>query len=330
MKKIQIKLVGILIAIIVVTIIFPIQVLGANENLQIVQTNEERYIIYIKDIADTKFEFAITQNPEEIDIDFQQSEIDGEGNQVVFITKEKYNEIKEKENYLFIRKDGEIVIEGQNLDFSEMFTTKQMQEVEQTTKRIITEVKSDIIETDEDVDGVKVKVTVGGLKIIGNEDSTYYYSSTKLPSEQYSKLKELADRINQEYEKIDMYSRIELAKQFYDLYESLGQEQNWQEVKDYTVMQPSDAKKDEQYIVYLKEVDANQNEKIDVKFMTSYREENEEKIPGRTETKIVKETAKLPITGDSMILFVIVAVILAVAILVFIRMKRLQEQKVEK
>lgn len=330
MKKIQTKLVGILIAIIAATIIFPIQVLGANENLQIVQTNEGRYIIYIKDLADTKFEFAITQNPEEIDIDFQQSEIDGEGNQVVFITKEKYNEIKENENYLFIRKDGEIVIKGQKLDFSEIFTTKQMQEVEQTTKRIITEVKSDIIERDEEVDGVKVKVTVGGLKIIGNEDSTYYYASTKLPSEQYSTLKELADKINEEYEKMDMYSRIELAKQFYDLYETLSQEQNWQEVKDFTVMQPSDAKKDEQYIVYLKEVDANQNEKIDVKFMTSYREENEEKIPGRTETKIVQETAKLPITGDSMILFVIVAVILVVAILVFIRMKRLQEQKVEK
>ena len=70
-----------------------------------------------------------------------------------------------------------------------------------------------------------------------------------------------------------------------------------------------------------------QNEIIDMKLMTSYREDEEEKIPGRTETKVVKETSKLPITGDSIILFVILGVILFVAILVFIRMKKLQNEK---
>ena len=80
----------------------------------------------------------------------------------------------------------------------------------------------------------------------------------------------------------------------------------------------------EQYVVYLKKVDEDKTETIDLKIMTSYREDEEEKIPGRTETKIVKETTKLPITGDSIILFVILAAIILVAIIVFVRMKKLQ------
>ena len=92
-------------------------------------------------------------------------------------------------------------------------------------------------------------------------------------------------------------------------------------------MQPDDAQKGEQYVVYLKEVNGNQEEITDVRIMTSYREYEEEKIPGRTETKIVKETAKLPITGESIILFVILAAILFVAIIVFVRMKKLQNKE---
>ena len=61
--------------------------------------------------------------------------------------------------------------------------------------------------------------------------------------------------------------------------------------------------------------------------MTSYREDEEEKIPGKTETKIVQETAKLPITGDSIILFAILAVIVLALILIFVRMKKLQNKE---
>ena len=97
-----------------------------------------------------------------------------------------------------------------------------------------------------------------------------------------------------------------------------------------TVMQPNDAQKGEQYVVYLKKLDEDGNETIDVKLMTSYREDEEEKIPGKTETRVVKETAKLPITGDSIILFVVLAAIVIIAIIVFIRMKKLQNKENKK
>ena len=124
-----------------------------------------------------------------------------------------------------------------------------------------------------------------------------------------------------------MYSKIELTKQFYNLDETLANQQEWREVSDYTIMQPNDAQKGEQYVVYIKEVDENQNEIVDVKFMTSYREDEEEKIPGRTENKIVKETTKLPITGDSMVLFVILLAIIVVIVVVLVRMKKMKNQE---
>lgn len=329
MKKIQLKLVVVIMAILIMLFVLPMQVFGTNEELQIVKTDNQEYIIYIKDLQSLSFEFAITQSLEtkEFDRNYLKSVEDDNGNQVAFITKEKYEELNGQKNYLFVKKDGKLIIEGKELNFDNSFLKENIKKVEMTSKKIETQTVTDIIEKDEEVNGVNVKITIGGLKITAKENVDYFYSITKLPSDQYDTLKKLADRINADYENIDMYSKIELAKQFYNLNESLVDKQEWQKVIDYTIMQPNDAKKGEQYVVYIKEVDENQNEIIDVKFMTSYREDEEEKIPGRTENKVVKETTKLPITGDSMILFVLLVAIIAVAALVFVRMKKLQNQE---
>lgn len=331
MEKIQVKLVLIIIAIFAMLFLLPIQVLGTNEEMQMIKTNDEDYIIYIKELQNTSFEFAITQSfdTEEIDRNYQSAE-DGSGNHVVFIAKERYQEISGKSNYLFVKKDGKLIIEGKKLDFSQFFTTQNMEQVELTSRKIETQLVTDIIEKDEEINGVKVRITIGGLKIKAKENSSYYYAITKLPLERYDNLKELADKINTDYEKSDMYSKIDISKQFYSLSNDLANEQVWKQVDNYTILQPSDAKKGDQYVVYIKEVDENQNETVDVKFMTSYREDEEEKIPGRTENKIVKETTKLPITGDTIILFVILAVIVAATVIVFIRMKKLQNARTDR
>lgn len=329
MEKNQLKLVVVIIVMLIMLFVLPMQVLGTNEELQIVKTDDEDYIIYIKDLQSSLFEFAITQSLDinEFDRNYLKSVEDDNGNQVAFITKEKYEGLNAQKNYLFVKKDGKLIIEGRELDFDNVFLKDNVKKVEMTSKKIETQIVTDIIEKDEEVNGVNVKITVGGLKIIAKKNADYYYSITKLPSEQYDILKELADKINTDYENIDMYSKIELSKQFYNLYESLANEQKWQKVNDYTIMQPNEAQKGEQYVVYIKEVDENQNETVDVKFMTSYREDEEEKIPGRTENKIVKETTKLPITGDSMILFLLLVAIIAVAAIVFAKMKKLQNQE---
>lgn len=331
MKKIGLKLTGIVFTLIIVALLVPTKVLGADLGLQIVKT-EQDYIIYVKDLAETEFDFAISDkdNATEMELNYINSVGDGEGNQVAFVTQTKYNNelSTNAHNYLYIKTTEGVQVE--EINFSDAFDKVKMEEVETTTKRIETEVVTDIIEKDEEIEGVKVKVTVGGLKITDSEKADYYYAFTKLPTEKYSELMKLAEKINSDYNTMDMYTRIETAKQFYNLYHELEGIQNWVEVENMTVMQPNDAQKGEQYVVYLKKVDEDGNETIDVKLMTSYREDQEEKIPGRQETKVVKETAKLPITGDSIILFVVLVTIVIIAIIVFIRMKKLQNKESKK
>lgn len=332
MKKIQLKFVVVMMTMLAILFILQIRVFGADVELQIIKNDDGSYIIYVKELQSSVFEFAITQSldTKEIDRNYLKSVVDDNGNQVAFITQDKYGELKGQKNYLFVKKNGELIVEGKELDFDKAFLKENMKEVELTSKKIQTQLVTNIIEKDEQINGVDVKITVGGLKVTEKEDVEYYYSITKLPSDKYDTLKELAYKISTDYKDIDMYSKIELAKQFYNLYKILVNEQEWHKINNYTIMQPSDAKKDEQYVVYIKEVDKNQNEITDVKFMTSYREDEEEKIPGRTENKIVKQTTKLPITGDNIILFVVLLSIVAVTVVVFTRIKKLQRQKDEK
>ena len=52
MKKFELKLTGVVIALIIIALLIPTKVLGANEELQIVKT-EQDYIIYVKKLAKT-------------------------------------------------------------------------------------------------------------------------------------------------------------------------------------------------------------------------------------------------------------------------------------
>lgn len=318
------------LTLVVLVLVAPTYVVGKNTTntevqTQIINTKTGDYIIYIKGLLDKEFSYEISNNANasEIDLSYINSVKDEDGNNVALITEGKNAKLEENaKTYLYVKTEEGVLTTEINLE--EAFKQEEMEEVEKTTTRIETEVQTDITKKDEEVNGVKVKVTVGGLKILDETNSDFYYGRTKLPATGYTELVELANKINDEYDEMDMYTKIETAKEFHTLYTSLAEKQEWTKVENKTIMQPEEAQKDEQYVVYLKKVDEDKKETIDLKIMTSYREDEEEKIPGRTETKIVKETTKLPITGDSIILFVILAAIILVAIIVFVRMKKLQ------
>lgn len=330
MKGLQVKFMTAVLIVILVALIIPANVFATEANIQVVKTEDNNYIIYVKDLANTEFKFAIatTEDATETELDYINSVTDGdeEENQVALIEKTKVNS---GTNYIYIKTDAGTTINA--VDFSEnsvqIFDIKKMQMVETTTNRIRTELLTNLEERNEVVDGIQYTQTVGGLKIVDEENATYFYESVKLPAEKYSELKELADKLNSEYESKDMYSKIEFAKEFYNLYEELINQATWESVDNMEIRQPSDAQKDEQYVVLLKKVAENGTETYDAKFMISYREDEEEKIPGRTETKVVQETTKLPITGDSIVLFGVLAVIVIALILVFVRMKKLQSKE---
>lgn len=328
MKGLQIKFMTAVLIVILVALTIPVNVFAAEADMQVVKTEDNNYIIYVKDLANTEFKFAIAtrEDATEAELDYINSVTDGEGNQVALLEHTKVNS---GTNYIYIKTDEGTTINA--VDFSEtstqVFDIAKMQTVETTTNRIRTELLTNLEERNEVIDGVQYTETVGGLKIVDEENVTYFYESVKLPAEKYSELKELADKLNSEYESKDMYSKIEFAKEFYNLYEELINQATWEAVDNMVIRQPINAQKDDQYVVLLKKVTEDGTETYDAKFMISYREDEEEKIPESTETKVVQETTKLPITGDSIVLFVILAVIVLALILVFVRMKKLQSKE---
>ena len=270
MKKI--RKISIVIAMIIIAILMPITIFAANEDIQIVKT-EKDFLIYIKGLQEKEFDFAISnkENATELELDYINAIEDEEKNKVAFVTLEKYNnELKLNEkNYLYVKIAEEV--KCKELNFEDAFDKTKMEEVERTTYRIKTKVITDIIEQDEEVNGVKIKTTVGGLEITDLKEAEYFYSYTKLPVNKYSELMGLVEKINKEYNEMDMYSRIDTAKQFYNLYTELAKEQKWIKVENLTIMQPNEAQDGEQYVVYIKKVDKDESETIDVKLMTSYR-----------------------------------------------------------
>ena len=76
----------------------------------------------------------------------------------------------------------------------------------------------------------------------------------------------------------------------------------------------------------LKKVAKDGTTTYDAKFMKTYNSENEEMAPASTKEVKTQETSKLPITGDSVALFVLLAVLVVIAIVVFIRIKKLNKK----
>lgn len=323
MKKLKSKLIGLVVVMLIATFILPMQVLAANEdlqkqneNLQIVKT-EGKYIVYVKDLNE-KFKYTISESQidtsNELALGNVISTTDEAGNHVAVIT-----DANAKYFYLTTDKGVKEI----KLDLNDSFDKTAMEEVEKTTERIPTKVIQGIVEKDGEIneEGRKITVTVGGLEIVDKEGS-YKYALTKLPKEKYDDLMKLANEILQDenkFNELSMYKKIEAEKSSYTLYTKLKEEQDWKAVENYQVLQPDDAETGDQYIVFLKTADGNT---VDAKFMLAEKVRKEGEA--QTGTVEVKRTSKLPITGDSLILFAILAVIILIAIVVFIRMKKLE------
>lgn len=332
MKKLQVKIMTLVLIAILIILMIPVNAFAAEANMQVVKSESGDYIIYVEGLADTEFKFAIStvKDAEDSALNYINCVEDEEGNKVALITEES---ISTGANYIYIKNGTEKTMN--EIDFSndeQVFDIKKMQKVENTTKRIKTELLTNLEERNEVIDGIKYTETVGGLKISEeDEDAKYYYKSEKLPAEKYSKLQELAEELNGEaYTEKSMYEKIQFVKEFNKLYEELIKDievaNQWIEVENKVIKQPIEAQKGDQYVVLLKKVSGNEIVD-DAKFLVSYREDEEEKIPGTTETRVVQETAKLPITGDSMILFIISAIIVLALVIVFVRIKKLQKQE---
>lgn len=340
MNKKIIKLFG-AFAIIFIIVITPIVVLATNENVSVVNTQENEYMIYIKDYTDKNFKYAFTNNanPNKMELSYINSISDLGGNQGAFLNAETYEKLKNQPIYMWAKDEKEnLILDGVQIEFENSLTKENINIIENTTKRIAVEIstsKENTESTDpvrnENIAGVKEISKAGYVKITDSKDATYYYQRVKTTdSADYAKLVELAEKLNKEYDGMDMYQKVQENEQFYSLYSKLINEANWQEVENMEVKQPESTEQSngvgDKYIVFLKKV-AKDGETTDAQFLQEYYDYEPNAVKEQIKTQ---ETTRLPITYDSIALIVILAVIVVALIIVFIRMKKINKKDEEK
>ena len=340
MKKISIKLLSAL-AIILFIAVTPMVVLATNENISVVNSQPNEYIIYIKDYTDKNFKYAFTSiekdNLQQMDLSYINSIPDGLGNQTALLNlnAKTYEKLKSGTIYMWAKDENEkLILEGVQLDLGSSFTKENLDLVEKTTKRISVDVADNEAKTievrNETIDGVEETASVGTVSITDKDakKSTYYYERVKVSeSAEDAKLMELAEKMNKEYDEMDMYSKIQIAEKFYRQYSSIMRNVNWQKVEDLKIQQPEASVAGDKYIVYLKKVAKNGDITFDAQFLTA---EEDYKPNVKKEQVVTQETTRLPITYDSIALIVILAVVVISLIVVFIRMKKLNNKNEEK
>ena len=336
MNRISIKLLSVL-AIFLFVAVLPIAVLAANEDVSLVSTiNEEsktEYIIYIKDYSNQKFKYAYTTNanPGEMDLSYINSISDLGKNQAAFLDAATYEKLSKESPTIFIWVKDEkenLILKGIQLDLTQALTKEEIEISEKLTNRIKVEIADSEEDTttirNEKVDGVEETVAVGYVKIVDDEKATYYYERTKLPSsENYNQLMTLAEQIKNEYDKKDIYEKIQFGAKFNELYLKVMSEAKWEELEGTMIEQPEESVAGDKYIILLKKVDNQGETTMDVQFLTAFDAYKPNVVK---EEVVTQETSKLPITYDSIALFVALGVIVLLVVLVFIRMKKLNKE----
>ena len=335
MKNFKAKLTGAIVLFIMLMLVHMIVLAVTNEeNIQIISNTDEqgkvtKYIVYIQDLMGTNFASAVSDidNAPEQDLKFVTAR-DGEENYVAQI---KADAVTGDTTYLYVKynQDNQEKTDVIKLDLSKALDKTDMEYVENTTKRIGTDTVKDLVEIDEEINGVQTKLTVGGLKITDTDNATYQYQLTKVTDNTpYSRLFTLANQLlNEEtYNAENMYSKIQLTSEFYTLYNQLIEGATWTAVENNEIRQPSDAVEGNQYVVLIRKTAENGTVTTDAKLMVSDLTPYEQREDVE-ETRVVQETAKLPITGDSIVLFVALAMVVIALIIVFARMKKLNKKE---
>ncbi len=340
-KALCVRVVISLLVMIMVVVLLQNFSLANSENTQILKLTDKEYLIYVEGLLNDKFEFALSKNAKDSNLKFINSAKDKEkGNHIAYVDSDLYDTYfsGKGKTFLWVKQGKEYKIEAQEVNLSTALEEEKIQNLNQVTKKIAVKVGEKELPT-ENKDGVEVNRKIGTLKLEEKEKATYTYQMLKKePGSEVEKLIELANKMNKQENK-DMFAKLRLYSEFESAYNKLVNglsKKKWIKVDDFTIPQPQEAKTGEQYIVVIKEntsKEENTNKKentskeetIDIQIMTCKDEQTQEY---ETKDVVIKETSKLPITYDNIVLFVIAGVVLLLIILVVVL--KLRNKKEEK
>ena len=299
-----------------------------SETVQMIKKSEKEYIIYISSLLNNKFEFAFAnkQDKTESELNFYDSALDASenGNNIAYIDENIYNTYFDGKAETFLWVKG-TEVKAEKIVLSNALTEETVQELNNVTKRIPVKFGELNLPT-ETVDGVKITRRMGTINIEDNSEIEYSYKMLK--STQGSKVEELIN-LATEMNNLDgknIYDKLTIYSQFKNIYEELKPTDGWEIVKDNIIKQPQDSKDGEQYLVWIKSKNDNDTI-IDVQIMTCY-----DKYTPEYESKniIEKEVTKMPITGESLTLYIVaVVLILLIVVVTIMKVKNKKSNKNE-
>ena len=324
MKKLkQTKLLALTIIVLMLAAIFQLPVMADTKD-NVILEKAEGYLIYYKDICNNEFEFAFSNDSAENveNLVFKSSAKDSTSEGALNIAyvnqalKDTYFNDVTKSTYLWIRNlNDEMLVTADKVDLNKALSDEMIEVVNNTTKRIKVDTTQKS-QKEEMTDGVKTTITVG--KVVINEpkqDAKYYYQLVKVDeaNAEATELFNLAEQLKTEV--TGTYESLSLSQKFYNLYQQLMPGvREWTLVENNEILQPEEARKDDKYIVYLKEeTDPNTN-LVDAKFLVcDYTPEE------GVDKTTVEEIVKLPVTFDSgTILFITLGIIVLALVIVAI------------
>lgn len=322
MKTSTTKIIAFGIIMLVLLSIFQLPIMAASDDgVIILKKADKEFIIYDKENCDNEFEFAFSltnDKSEEASLNFTSSAKDQateDALNVAYITEETYNQFFQstKSAYVWIR-DSKDQLTVKAVDLEDALDDAKVNLVNTTTKRIDIDTEQ-THETNQIINGVDTTVTTGKIVIKGSSNAKYYYQLSKASEGDYKEFFDLANKINSGV--TGTYNQLETAKQFYDLYTKLqpaANDSNWNEVENMEILQPEDTKDGDKYIIWLKEENTDKTT-MDAKFLISTYQYEDKWEP---EQIVLKELVKLPVTYDSIALFVILAILVAAIVVVAI------------
>ena len=316
MKKSLAQKVMLFLAVTIITItLLQSFSLAKSENVQMIKKSEKEYIIYVSNLIGSEFEFSFANKKDESkeNLVFTNSALDQEdnGNNIAYIDETIYNNYFDgkKETYLWVKQGTEYKVEAEKINLKDALTEEDIQELNNATKKIPVKF-GELNLPAETVDGVKITRRMGTINIEDNSETEYSYKMLKSTEE--SKVEELINLAN-EMNKLDeknTYDKLSIYGQFKSLYEELKPSDGWNVAENNVIKQPQKKKKGEQYLVWIKN-----EQTTDVQIMTC----NDDYTPEYENKKIInKVITKLPITGESLALYITAAILIVLIVTVAI------------
>lgn len=282
-----------------------------SENVQIIKKDENEYMIYVQNLLNEEFEFAFSNEGTSVDkstLVFQDSAMDQmeNGNHIAYVDLAIYDQYFKsgKTVFLWVKQGEDYKVEAEEIKLEEALSEEEIESFNQVTNKIKVECGEKELPA-EVIDGVEVLHKIGTINITDDKTSQYSYKMVKAADNaNATNLIKLAEKMN-ELDNKNIFEKLSVYNEFREVYNLLAPDINdkdWINVEDYVIDQP-ESKDGDQYLVWIKK-----DSTIDVQIMNC----TDEYTPKYDKKEVViKETTKSPITGDTIVLFAVAGVILA-------------------